>query len=171
MDGSCIVQIIPSRQLNALANTIHTNVQTDKNITYTHTHTKMHTHTMIHLDLWKCLLKTESFELDFEVRKGGEILQAGRQRIPDSWGNETERTVTNRFETAFRDFLKVSYSMIGRGVKSDTCREELKGKRDVYHQNDGKQELQSCMRRGISQAANGVHSAVVLNGLAFVSSE
>ena len=59
---------------------------------------------MVCLDLWKCLLKKESFELGFEVREGGEIPQAGRQRIPDSWGNETESTVTNRFEIALRDF-------------------------------------------------------------------
>ena len=31
-------------------------------------------------------------------------MTAGRQRIPDSWGNETERTVANTFEIAFRDF-------------------------------------------------------------------
>ena len=41
------------------------------------------------------LLKKESFELGFEVREGGDIPQAGRQRIPDRWGNETERTVAN----------------------------------------------------------------------------
>ena len=59
---------------------------------------------MVRLDLWECLLKKESFELGFEVRDDGEIPQAGRQRIPDGWGNETERTVANRIETAFRDF-------------------------------------------------------------------
>ena len=59
---------------------------------------------MVRLDLWKCLLKKESFELGFEVREGGEIPQAGRQRIPNSLGNETERTVANRFEIAFRNF-------------------------------------------------------------------
>ena len=59
---------------------------------------------MVRLDLWKCLLKKESFELGFEVREGGEIPIAGRQRIPDRWGSESERTVANRFETAFRDF-------------------------------------------------------------------
>ena len=56
-------------------------------------------------------------------------------------------------------------------MKSDTCREKLKGKREVYRRIDGRQELRSCIRSGISQAANGVNSAVVLNGLAFVSSE
>ncbi len=56
-------------------------------------------------------------------------------------------------------------------MKSDTCREKLKGKREVYRRSDGRQELRSCIRSGISQAANGVHSAVVLYGLAFVSSE
>ena len=61
---------------------------------------------MVCLDLWKCLLKKESFELSFEVREGGEILQAGWQRIPDSWGNKTKRTVTNRIDIAFRDFQK-----------------------------------------------------------------
>ena len=48
---------------------------------------------MIRLHLWKCLSKKESFELGFEVREGWEIPQAGWQRIPDSWSNETERTV------------------------------------------------------------------------------
>ena len=59
---------------------------------------------MVSHDFWKRLLKKESFELGLEVREGGEIPPAGRQRIPDSWGNETERTVANRFEVAFRDF-------------------------------------------------------------------
>ena len=59
---------------------------------------------MVRVDLWKCLLKKESFELGFEVRQDGEIPQAGRQRIPDRWGNETERTVVSRFEAVFRDF-------------------------------------------------------------------
>ena len=35
-------------------------------------------------NLWKCLLKKESFEWGFEVSEGGEIPQAGRQQIPDS---------------------------------------------------------------------------------------
>ena len=61
---------------------------------------------MVRLDLWKCLSKRESVELGFEVREGGEIPQAGRQRIPDSWGDKTERTVATRFEIAFRDFQK-----------------------------------------------------------------
>ena len=56
-------------------------------------------------------------------------------------------------------------------MKSDTCREKLKGKREVYRRIDGRQELRSCIRSGISQAANGVNSAVVLYGLAFVFSE
>ena len=65
------------------------------------THT--HTYIMVHVDLWKRLLKKESFELGFEVREGGEIPQAGRQQIPGSWGNETERTITNRmFQWEFR---------------------------------------------------------------------
>ena len=52
-------------------------------------------------------------------------------------------------------------------MKSDTCREKLKGKREMYRLCDGRQELRSCIRSGISQAANGVYSAVVLYGLAF----
>ena len=60
---------------------------------------------MVRLDLWNCLLKKERSELGFDVREGGEIPQAGRQRIPDTWGNETKRTVANRFEIAFRDFI------------------------------------------------------------------
>ena len=53
-------------------------------------------------------------------------------------------------------------------MKSEMCREKLKGNREVYRQSDGKQELQSCICSGVSQAANGVHSAVVFYGLAFV---
>ena len=56
-------------------------------------------------------------------------------------------------------------------MKSDTCREKLKGKRELYRRSDGRQELRSCIRSGISQAANGVHSAVVLYGLDFIFSE
>ena len=52
-------------------------------------------------------------------------------------------------------------------MRSDTCREKLKGKREVYRRIDGRQELQCCIRSGISQAANGVHSAAALYGLAF----
>ena len=51
-------------------------------------------------------VELESFELGFEVREGGEIPQAGRQQIPDSCSNETERTVANIFEIVFRDFQK-----------------------------------------------------------------
>ena len=50
-------------------------------------------------------------------------------------------------------------------MKSDTCREKLKGKREVYHQSDGMQEYRSCICSGISLAANGVPSTVVLFGL------
>ena len=53
-------------------------------------------------------------------------------------------------------------------MKYDTCREKLKVKREVYGRSDGRQELRSCIFSGISQAANGLHSAVVLYGLAFV---
>ena len=96
MGGSCIEQIFPFRKLDALAHTIHANIHTHIHIVHTHTHND-------HLHLWKCLLKKESFELCFEVREGGEIPQAGRQRIPDSLSNKTERTVTNRSEIAFRN--------------------------------------------------------------------
>ena len=47
-------------------------------------------------------------------------------------------------------------------MKSDTCREKLKGKREVYRRSDGRQELQSCIHSGISRAVNGVHSAAAL---------
>ena len=53
-------------------------------------------------------------------------------------------------------------------MKSDTCKENLKGKREVYRRSDGRQELRSFIRSGISRAANGVHSAAALYGLAFV---
>ena len=42
---------------------------------------------------------------------------------------------------------------------------------EVYPRSNGGQELRFCIRSGISQAANGVHSAVVLYGLVFVSSD
>ena len=35
---------------------------------------------MVRLDLWKCLLKKESFELGFEIRKGGRFRRlAGKE--------------------------------------------------------------------------------------------
>ena len=46
-------------------------------------------------------------------------------------------------------------------MKSDTCREKLKGKREVHRRSD-------VGKSGNSQAAKGVHSAAVLYGLAFV---
>ena len=72
MDSSCTVQIFSPRKLNALAHTIHAHTHTDINIIYPikHAHTHTHTHMMVHLDLWKCLLKKESFELGFEVKRG-----------------------------------------------------------------------------------------------------
>ena len=48
-------------------------------------------------------------------------------------------------------------------MKSDTCREQLKGKRAVYRRSGGRQELRSCIRSGISQAASAVHSAAALS--------
>ena len=48
---------------------LHTHTHT---YTHTRTHARTHTHIMVRLDLWKCLLKKESFELGFEVREGGE---------------------------------------------------------------------------------------------------
>ena len=53
-------------------------------------------------------------------------------------------------------------------MRSYTCRQKLKGKREVYRRSDGRQELRSCIRSGISRAASGVHSAAALYGLAFV---
>ena len=45
IDGSCIVQILPSRKLSAVAHTIHANIHTDINMIHTHTDTHTHTHT------------------------------------------------------------------------------------------------------------------------------
>ena len=106
MDGSCVAQVFTSRKLNALAHTIYANIHTGINIIYASLPLPPHIHTriMVSLDLWKCLLKKESFESGFEVREGGEFPQAGRKRIPDSWGNETKRTVASRFEITFGDF-------------------------------------------------------------------
>ena len=47
----------------------------------------------------------------------------------------------------------------------------FKSKREVFCRTDGRQELRPCIHSRISKAGNGVHSAVVLYGLAFVSSE
>ena len=110
-----IAKIFLSRKLNVLAHTIHTNIHTDINIIYPSPHTHTHHGQPI---LWKCLLKKDRFELGFGVREGGEIPQAGRQQIPDSWGNETERTVTNRFEIAFRDFQESNVVVITAKYKS-----------------------------------------------------
>ena len=88
------------------ASTHHSHKYSHRHEHNPHTHTHTHTHTKFCLDLWKCLLKKECFELGFEVRESGEILYAGRQWIPDSWSNETERMVANRLETAFYDFQK-----------------------------------------------------------------
>ena len=85
MDGSCIAQIFSSRKLNALAHTIDANIHTDINIIHPYTHRHKHARARaVRLNLWKSLLEKETFELGFEVREGGEIPQAGRQRIPDS---------------------------------------------------------------------------------------
>ena len=98
--GFCIAQIFPSRKLTTLAYTIHANIHTDRNIIHTHTHTHTHTNTHTHThtrtntharthasthtrththahthrqDLWKCLLKKESFELRSEASVGRNI--------------------------------------------------------------------------------------------------
>ena len=69
MDGSCIAQIFPLRKLNTQSHTIYADMHTDLNIIYTCPHT--HTHIKVRLDLWKCLLKKESFELGFKSEKVG----------------------------------------------------------------------------------------------------
>ena len=38
-------------------------------------------------------MEKASLKLGFEVRKGGEISQAGGQRILDSWSTETEKNL------------------------------------------------------------------------------
>ena len=137
MDGSCIAQIFLSKKFSALAHTIHVNAHTDVNVIYPspHTHTHIHTHHGL------------SRFVEMPVEKGKFWAGLWRQRgwgdsaswqawIPDSWGNETERTVANRFEIAFRDF-QVFHLMIGGCVKSDTCREKLKGKREVCRRSNG----------------------------------
>ena len=56
-------------------------------------------------------------------------------------------------------------------MKPDRRIEKPQGKREVNRRSDGRQELRSCIRSRISQAANGVHLAVLSYGLAFVSSK
>ena len=100
MDGSCIAQILPSTK--QCASTHHSRKYTHR-LPFPppppHTHTHHDPPRFVEMPVEK-----GKFELDVEVREGGEILQAGRQRIPDRWSNETERTVANRFGIAFRDF-------------------------------------------------------------------
>ena len=36
-------------------------------------------------------------------------------------------------------------------MKSDTCREKLKGQREVSRRSDGRQELRSCIRSSLDQ--------------------
>ena len=88
-------------------------------LTEKHTHTQnLYTKNMVLLDLWKGLLRKESFELSFfksrRVGEGGQISQTGRERIPGRWSNETDRALSNRFQTAFRDIQNTSRSRIGR---------------------------------------------------------
>ena len=61
--------------------------------------------------------------------------------------------------------------MIWGCVKPDRRIEKQQGKREVNRRSDGRQELRSCIRSRMSQAANGVHLAVLSYGLAFVSSK
>ena len=56
-----------------------------------------------------------------------------------------------------KNIYVIIFLMIGGCVKSDMCREKLKGKREVYRRSDGRQELRSCIRSGISRVATGVH--------------
>ena len=48
------------------------------------------------------------------------------------------------------------------------CREKQKVTKGVYRRSHVRQELRSCVRSRISPAINGVQSAVVLHGFAFV---
>ena len=50
-------------------------------------------------------------------------------------------------------------------------RAKPKGQMGVHCRSDGRQQLQSCTRGGILQAADGVHVTVLLCHFAFVSSE
>ena len=56
--------------------------------------------------LYKGLSKQESLELGFEYRQTGEILQTGRQQIPDRLSDETERALAKMFQITFRNFQK-----------------------------------------------------------------
>ena len=53
-------------------------------------------------------------------------------------------------------------------MKFDMCREKQKVTKGVYRRSHVRQELRSCVRSRISPAINGVQSAVVLHGFAFV---
>ena len=91
---------------------------------HTHTHTCTHTHTLhgppgcVEMPVEK----TESSELGFELRVGGQIPQTGRQWIPNRWRNENDTSLANRFETAFRDF-PTFLAQGSEGVRSLTCAE------------------------------------------------
>ena len=66
------------------------------------------THTnVVYLGLLKGLFKLEGLELNFELIQNWEIPQTGRQRIPDRQSDEADRTLTNRFQIASRNFQKL----------------------------------------------------------------
>ena len=63
--------------------------------------------------------KEKSLELGFELQHSGDILQTGRQRIPDRWSDKTELALTRRFKITCWNFQKASHccgdSYDGRG--------------------------------------------------------
>ena len=82
----------------------------------TYTYTQSRSAKVCHPDLWREMSKQANLELNFELRHSGEILQTGRQRIPD----ETDETMkrNERSPTAFKLRLMIfkSFSIEDRQV-------------------------------------------------------
>ena len=74
-----------------------------------------HTHRFLQI-LQEGLCKQEGFQLRFELRQCWYISQNGRQRIPERWCHETERTLSKCFEISLWNFqqLFITLSYIPR---------------------------------------------------------
>ena len=93
---------------------------------------------------------------------GSEFQTVGARKLKEQWPTDL-RLHLGIFENFSFDDWKVCEVWY--------MQRETESKRRVNCQSDSRQKLQSCIRSGISQAANGVHAAVVLNELTFVSPE
>ena len=98
------------QKLSALPHAVHAQIymQVDVHTTYAHRNGLL-------IGLWKGLSTEECLELGTEIKV--EILQTGRQRIPDRGSDETEKALTIRFQIAFRNFQ----NLLGWGSECWIC--------------------------------------------------